>query len=134
MYRITKCLIVISFIILVGKQIVLYNVKIYKMERRWRQFSLSSYKRIFLPCCDTTFATIMIYVASKLDNEVIKIYKLSKDMICTDDTFDLQNVGSSPGQILLIIEFCPYLLKSTSLLISYQNRYDIFNKSLVFLY
>ena len=85
MYRITKCLIFIIFIssiILVGKQIVLCNVKIYKMERRWRQFSLSSYKRIFLPCCDTMFATIMIYVASKLHNEVIKIYKLSKDMIC----------------------------------------------------
>ena len=62
---------------------------------RWRQFSLSSYKRIFLPCCDTTFATIMIYVASYLHNEVIKIYKVSKDMICTFDTFDLQNVGSN---------------------------------------
>ena len=76
-------IIVTSFMILVGKQIVLYNVKIYKMERRWRQFSLSSYKRIFLPCCDTTFATIMIYVASKLHNEVIKIYNVSKDMIRT---------------------------------------------------
>ena len=51
------------------------------------------------------------------------------------DTFYLQNVGSnlSPGQILFIFAFCPYLLKSTSLLISYQNRYDIFNKSLFFI-